>query len=148
MIKQKSRKAALPTMLDAIIVDDYDEHAEILEYHLKLLGVTVVAKGQNGMEAFELYKKHDPVFIFLDVAMPVYDGLFALEKIRRQNPLVTIVMITGDTSHLTKRRMNFLGASEILYKPIEPGALKSIVERERVARFNVKFASPLANLIN
>ncbi len=67
MIRQKSKKAALLVMLDAIIVDDYDEHAEILEYHLKLLGVTVVAKGRNGMEAFELYKKHDPVFIFLDV---------------------------------------------------------------------------------
>lgn len=133
-------------MLDAIIVDDYDDHAELLEYHLRVLGVKVVAKGRNGMEAFLLYKKHNPFFVFLDVNMPVYDGLFALERIRKIDPSVRIVMITGDTSELTKHNLNFLGATEILYKPVDPVRLRDIVDRELHAMHRMNSTMYMNNL--
>ncbi|NDB33573.1 MAG: response regulator [Nitrososphaeria archaeon] len=133
-------------MLDAIIVDDYDDHAELLEFHLKILGVKVVAKGRNGMEAFLLYKNHNPVFVFLDVNMPVYDGLFALDKIRKIDPSVRIIMITGDTSELTKRNLTFLGATEILYKPVDPIRLRDIVEREMRDMYRMNSIMNMSNL--
>lgn len=131
-------------MLDAIIVDDYDDHAELLEYHLKILGVKIVAKGRNGMEAIKLYKAHDPCFMFLDVSMPVHDGIFALTKIREQSPMIRIIMITGDTSEQTKRKLNFLGATEIIYKPVDPRKLKTIIEREWREIYNMRASAYLA----
>ncbi|MDG7050441.1 MAG: response regulator [Nitrososphaerota archaeon] len=133
-------------MFDAIIADDYDDHAELLEYHLKILGVKTVAKARNGMEAFELYKTLNPAFVFLDVSMPTYDGFFALAKIRKQNPAVRLVMVTGDTSEHTKRKMGFLGTSHILYKPVDPRKIREIVEYEWREINNIKSALYVSNL--
>lgn len=118
-------------MYTAIIVDDYDDLAEVLEYYLKLLNIKTVAKGRNGMEAFDLYQVHEPDFVYLDVSMPIFDGFFAIEKIRKQYPLARIIMTTADKSYETRKRLNLLGITEILYKPIELQMLKNIVEQEK-----------------
>jgi CheY-like chemotaxis protein len=127
-------------MPTAIIIDDYDEIAELLEHFLKLLDIKIIAKGRNGMEAFELYRTLGPDYVFLDVSMPVYDGFFALEKIRQQNPLAKIIMTTGDKSDEIRLRLELLGATEILYKPIEPQMLKNAIERERLKLINLGVA--------
>ena len=132
-------------MLDAIVVDDYDDHANLLEYHLKILGIKVVAKGRNGMEALWLYKNHNPVFIFLDAHMHVYDGFFALENIRKIDPSVRIIMITVDRTERTKRKLNFLGATEILYKPVIPARLRDIVETELRDFYRVNSSLQMSN---
>jgi CheY-like chemotaxis protein len=131
------RYALMPT---AIIIDDYDELADLLEHFLKLLGIKTVAKGRNGMEAFELYRAHNPDYVFLDVSMPVYDGFFALNKIRQQNPYAKIIMATGDKSEDTRRQLEIMGATDILYKPIEPNLLKNAMEQERLRLINLGVA--------
>lgn len=111
----------------AIIVDDYVENAKLLGHYLELLGLKILAIGHDGKQAVEIYQRLRPHFVFLDVQMPDYDGYFALEKIRKQNPSVRIIMITGDATELTKRRLNFLGATDILYKPIDHSLMKEII---------------------
>jgi DNA-binding response OmpR family regulator len=116
-------------MLTAIIVGDYDL-AEALEHHLKLLNIKTVARGRNGMEAFDLYRAYEPDFVYLDASMPIFDG-FVVEKIRKQYPLARIIMMTADRSYETKQRLSCLGITEILYKPIEPQMLKNIIGIEQ-----------------
>lgn len=111
----------------AIIVDDYVENAEIMEHYIELLGIRVLAIGHDGKQAVELYQRLRPYFVFLDVQMPNYDGYFALTKIKQFNPSAKIIMITADTSVETKQKLTLLGATDILYKPIDHCLMKEII---------------------
>ena len=114
-------------MSTAIIIDDYAENAESLGIYLEMIGLKVLAIGHDGMQAFELYQRLRPYFVFLDVQMPNYDGYFALSKIKQFNPSATVIMITADTAAETRRRLILLGATDILYKPIDHSLMKEII---------------------
>jgi CheY-like chemotaxis protein len=116
-------------MPTAIIIDDYDDLAKTLASYLEIFGIKTVATGKNGMEAFNLYRAHKSDFIFLDVSMPIYDGFFALEKIKKQDPYAKIIMITADHTKETKQRLNYFGVTEIIYKPFEFAVLKNKLEQ-------------------
>jgi len=61
---------------------------------LKELGYDVVAEAFNGERAVELVREHRPDLAFLDIAMPIRDGLSAAEEISRDN-LCAVVMVTA-----------------------------------------------------
>ena len=61
---------------------------------LKELGYDVVAEAINGERAVVLVRQHRPDLAFLDIAMPVRDGLSAAEEISRDN-LCAVVMVTA-----------------------------------------------------
>lgn len=63
----------------------------------------MIGAGKDGQEAVELYQKLTPDLVFLDVMMPDYDGLYALENIRKFNPYAPIIMITGDVTEQTNK---------------------------------------------
>lgn len=113
-------------MSTAIIIDDYVENAELMGHYLELLGLKVLAIGHDGKQAFELYQRLRPSFVFLDVQMPDYDGYFALTKIKQFSPSAIVIMVTADTSTETKQKLILLGATDILYKPIDHNLMKEI----------------------
>ena len=55
----------------------------------------VVGFAQDGLEAFELYKEHNPELVLLDITMPNCDGKECLSKIMEFNPQATVIMISG-----------------------------------------------------
>ncbi len=114
-------------MPTAIIIDDYVENAELMEHYIELLGIKVLAVGYDGKQAVELYQKLTPHFVFLDVQMPNYDGYFGLIKIKQFNPAAKIIMVTADTSIKTRQKLILLGATDILYKPIDHDLMKEII---------------------
>lgn len=114
-------------MPTAIIVDDYVENAEVMGRYIELLGIRILAIGHDGEQAVELYQRLRPYFVFLDVQMPDYDGYFALTKIKQFNPSAKIIMVTADTSVETKQKLILLGATDILYKPIDHCLMKEII---------------------
>jgi DNA-binding response OmpR family regulator len=115
-------------MLTAIVIDDYEESADLLEYHLKLFGINVVAKGSNGMEAALLYRELRPNVVFLDLSMPAYDGFYGLTKIKQFNPAAKVIITTADTSLETKHRLAILGATDILYKPLDEKEMRHVIK--------------------
>lgn len=124
-------------MSTAVIVDDYEDIAEVLEQYLKLLGIQTVAKGKNGMEAFELYRAYEPDFVYLDISMPIFDGFFAIEQIQKKYPTARIIMTTADYSCKTRQRLHHMGITEILYKPFDLQMLKTTLEKTRFQQFNI-----------
>ena len=63
--------------VDALVVDDVADNRELLSRMLQTVGVRVsVAK--NGADALEQARRHPPDVIFMDVRMPVMDGIQAL----------------------------------------------------------------------
>lgn len=78
----------------------------------------VVASAANGEEALRQIDSHHPDVVTLDVEMPVMDGLTALKKIMRQNPL-PVVMLSAFTDKGTAATLKALeaGAVDFVTKP-------------------------------
>ena len=106
-------------MIRAIVIDDDLDTVDVFSEYLEMKSVQVVAKGYNGNEAVNLYRKWKPDVVFLDVMMPQYDGFYALEHIRRINSDVIIIMVTADLTIETENKLRALDASAIIYKPFD-----------------------------
>lgn len=106
-------------MIRAIVIDDDLDTVDVFSEYLEMKSVQVVAKGYNGNEAVNLYRKWKPDVVFLDVMMPQYNGFYALEQIRRINSDVIIIMVTADLTIETENKLRALDASAIIYKPFD-----------------------------
>jgi two-component system chemotaxis response regulator CheY len=105
--------------ITAIVIDDDVDTVAFLCELLKMKGINVIGKGYDGMEAVKLFVKLRPTIVFLDVTMNDHDGFFSLEKIRKIEPDAIVILITGDLSEDTQKRLIELDASSIIYKPYD-----------------------------
>ncbi len=91
----------------------------------KILEHATIIEGTNGQEAVELYKEHGPDVVFLDITMPILDGIGALEAIKALDPEAIVVMISADRQKNTKEKVLALGASAIISKPVDAEEFRS-----------------------
>ena len=107
----------------AVVVDDSSDVVELFAELLEIRGIHVVGKGYDGKDAVLLYEKCRPDVTFLDIMMPVYDGFYALENIRRINQYAKIMLVTADMSKETADKLvDKLGGEEslmLIYKPFD-----------------------------
>ena len=82
-------------MKRVIVIDDDTDIRESFSNLLSLENYEVLATGKDGKEAVDLYHKFKPDLIFLDYNMPNFDGMYAVEGIKKIDPHAKIVMITG-----------------------------------------------------
>ena len=99
------------------IVDDEKEIVDVLREILEESNFNVVTTAFDGKTAVSEYNKFKPDIVLLDVKMPKFDGMYALEHIKEKNKDAKVLMFTGDITESTKRRALELDASAILYKP-------------------------------
>lgn len=116
-------------MVTAIVVDDDKDTVDVFCEYLNMKNVKVVGMGYNGKEALELYQLHAPDIVFLDLMMPDYDGIYALERIRRINPEAKVVVITADVRDDTTKKLDLLKPTEIFVKPYDLDRITQMLER-------------------
>ena len=102
-------------MVKAIVVDDEEDSADSIAQSLEIGGIDVLAKGHDGEQAFQLYKKLKPDVILLDMKMPNFDGGYAIEKIKVEDPNAKIIVVTAFTDYDFDKNE----VSAIFYKPYE-----------------------------
>ena len=113
--------------ISAIVIDDDKDLKDIFVELLQINNVNVVGTGDNGKQAFELYQKHKPDVVFMDVMMPEYDGLYGLKNIGEYDPNAVIVLVTGSVN--VGNMLDNCKATTILPKPIDMDKIKSIVNK-------------------
>jgi DNA-binding LytR/AlgR family response regulator len=117
----------------AVIVDDEQLARQELEYLLrKADDVEIVAQGNNGVEAVELVRAHQPDVVFLDVQMPGLDGFAVLKKLiekGRKSPLPNIVFATAFDRYAV--RAFEVNAVDYLLKPFDEKRVRQTLERVR-----------------
>ena len=106
-------------MTTAIVADDDQPNLELLSELLEINDIKIIDKVQNGKEAVISFQKLKPDVVFLDIMMPEFDGLYALEEIRKIDPLSIVIMITADTSDETSDILDKLQPTAIVHKPYE-----------------------------
>ena len=117
-----------------LIVDDEENQRKGLSSLISAWGYEVVT-AQNGAEALELLETFPAQLIVTDMMMPVMDGPGLLRHLREQaNPPVAIVVTAFGSLEIALQTIHELGAFWFLEKPIDPSALKLLLERAATSR--------------
>ncbi len=88
--------------------------------------------------------------VVLDIRMPEMDGIRALEEIRKIDPMVSVVMLTGYGTLLTAQQAMVAGANQYLRKPPDVTELMDAVRKQadaaRMRRHQAKLASDVRDM--
>ncbi|MEJ2658096.1 MAG: response regulator [Desulfobacterales bacterium] len=104
--------------LKVLFVDDEIDFLETLMKRMKKRGVDVVGVG-SGEEALEYLKKHPADVVVLDVRMPGIGGIYTLREIKKIDPLMEVIMLTGHASIEAAIEGMESGAFDYLMKPAD-----------------------------
>lgn len=80
----------------------------------------------SGGQALEMLRKHPVHVVILDVKMPGMDGVATLREIKRQFPMVEVIMLTGHATVESAIEGLKSGAADYLMKPAD---LEDIIEK-------------------
>lgn len=98
-----------------LIVDDSRTFQTMIE-RILAPHYLIVGKGSNGIEGFDLFKKHKPDLVLMDITMPNCDGKECLQKIMGFDSFSKVVMLSGINDERTiKECLNF-GAKAFVNK--------------------------------
>ena len=106
-------------MIRAVVIDDDKDTLQLFSDLLTSNGIKVVGKGYNGQDAVFLFQKLKPDIVFLDILMPIYDGIFALQKLREISKEANIIVIYDKISIDKEIELNRLKPSAIIREPID-----------------------------
>ena len=114
-----------------LIVDDDINLGKAISLALRRRGYTVITLSK--LETVEAVKEKPFNIAFVDIEMPVMDGLDTFRKIKKFNPEVRVVMIAHALSDLTQQALDE-GASNIICKPLEMKKVIALIEGTKKAR--------------
>lgn len=103
---------------DILVVDDQLGVRLLLSVALQEQGYKV-SVAANGSEGVELAKELSPHLIIMDIKMPLKDGITALYEIKRDKPLVKIIMMTAYEERDTVVKVREGGAEGYILKPFD-----------------------------
>lgn len=84
--------------IKVLLIDDEDDFRQLMKFWLESKGYSVLA-ASNGADGIKLVKNDQPNIIFLDLRMPVMDGVATLKEIRtfdRDLPVIVISAFLDD----------------------------------------------------
>jgi len=80
---------------------------------------TKVQLATNGAEALEILRSQNIDILFLDLTMPIIDGLGVLQALQDDNIQLPVFVISADVQPEMQSRVLELGAKAFLRKPIQ-----------------------------
>ena len=116
----------MTTLGRILIVDDEPQVGFMLREILTELGY-VAKTAVRGAEALQLVPVFQPDVVLLDLNMPGMSGVEVLDHLRREQPMLPIVVITGNTDVDVARATLVRGAFDYLRKPFDIDALARVV---------------------
>ena len=118
-----SRLLGPPRRPRVLIVDDDECFCELLAMCLRSFDCHACHSAEAALESYSAVSGYD--YILVDLGLPRMDGRELIRKIRSQNPIQKIVVVTGDAE--AARELRMLPAPEIpvVVKPITLDAVRS-----------------------
>jgi CheY-like chemotaxis protein len=102
-----------------LLIDDEEGLRAVLRICLERLGYEVV-DAHNGADAIALFKRMPVDLVLTDLVMPGKEGLETIRELRRRNPELKIIAMSGggrtDASDNLKMALLF-GATSVFSKP-------------------------------
>lgn len=117
-----------PAAVRVLVVDDDEAICDFMETFLKKDGFEVKTLRDPALAADEV-RNGSYHLVVLDLMMPQLDGVATLEKIRKVDSDVAVVIFTGYPSLDTAVRAIKLDAVDYLKKPFNPEEFREVVTR-------------------
>jgi CheY-like chemotaxis protein len=116
-------------MPSVLIVDDDPFIRKLVATTLEDVAGFELAEAGDGREAVAVAEREPPELVFLDIDMPVMDGLDACRELRAAPATAgaTIVMLTAAAGDDAEREAEEAGADLFLTKPFSPLELLRLV---------------------
>jgi DNA-binding response OmpR family regulator len=109
-----------------LVVDDEITICNLFKEFLTLKGYEVYT-ASDGRTAVAKVKEIRPHIVLLDIMMPGIGGIETLKEIRKVDPRVAVVMVTGVFDEELGKRAMELGACDYITKPVNFDYLESVL---------------------
>lgn len=105
-----------------LIVDDISDNREMLgrlinQYSRKYEVETEVFYAEHGQECVEICNERSIDLIFMDIIMPVMDGLEATTIIKKEHPSIMVIVVSSESDEEIKSQILQAGAEDYVSKP-------------------------------
>lgn len=112
-------------MAKILIIDDEELIRKLLRKVLEKNGYDVM-DACNGNQGIQLIKEHGPDLVITDLIMPEKEGLETIKEIKKINPAIKIIAISGGGAvnpGIYLKLAQKLGAHQSFVKPIDNNEL-------------------------
>ena len=104
-----------------LIAEDIFSNYKLLQVMLK--GKYNIMRAKDGVETIEMYRKHKPDLILMDIKMPKMDGIEATRLIKLEDANMPIIAVTANAFESEKRNVLNSGFDDYIAKPVFSGIL-------------------------
>jgi two-component system response regulator CpxR len=111
-----------------LLVDDEREFVQTLSERLVMRDVGS-AVAFDGESAINMVNEEEPEVMILDLKMPGIDGFEVLRKVKKTNPEIEVIILTGHGSEADKEECMSLGAFAYLQKPVDIDVLSKTLKK-------------------
>jgi DNA-binding response OmpR family regulator len=118
--------ATTPDETTVLVVDDDHKITSLVRMYLEREGFHVIA-AYDGDQALELFERHHPDFVILDLMLPRTDGIAVCRQLRERSA-VPILMLTARVEEIDKLVGLSVGADDYVTKPFSPRELVARVQ--------------------
>ena len=125
-------------MVKILVVEDEEDIRNLLVEQLLDRGCQV-RKADNGAVALQRVKEEIPDLIFVDIVMPVMDGILFVAELRKspETSEIPIVLVSAIDLPGLQSRARTLGVNHLLSKPWDPETL------DRMLKINNEWGIPI-----
>lgn len=111
-----------------LICDDSILARKSMSGILNSLGFSNIREVSNGQAAVDAVKDEPTDIVFLDIIMPVKDGISATKEIKEISPNTAVIICSsvGTQKHL--REAIKAGAKDFIQKPVEATMVKQVID--------------------
>ncbi|MEI8025550.1 MAG: response regulator [Pseudomonadota bacterium] len=117
-----------------LIVDDEPAISELLNYEFSSRSFEVL-QATNSSQALELFHTKRPNAVLCDLNLPGHSGSFLLKEMKRDNPKLPFIFMTGDTLFSLTDAYR-CGADDLFLKPFKRADISNSVLR-MLGRFSL-----------
>ena len=104
--------------INALLVDDEIDYVHVLSNRLAKRNI-ITTKAFSGTQAIQVLRKQDFDIVILDLKLEDMDGIEVLKILKKMDPEVKVIMLTGHGSEEAAKDGIKEGAFDYLTKPCE-----------------------------
>ena len=91
-------------------------------------GGTTFVEATNGQEAIDKFKSDKPDIVFLDIVMPVKDGIAAVKEITEADPKAVIIIVSSVGTQAQLKNAIEAGAKDFIQKPLNVEQIERVLK--------------------
>jgi two-component system response regulator CpxR len=111
-----------------LLVDDEREFVQTLSERL-LMREMGSAVAYDGESALDMVREEEPEVMILDLKMPGIDGIEVLKRVKKTNPDIEVIILTGHGSEADREVCMKLDAFAYLQKPVDIEVLSDTLKK-------------------